>query len=175
MKVFREMKKSSSANINYLPLNNVNLWPTWKLKIKTIHAKPVAVVTCMCSAPCPCAEASLEVQRVGLWSQTWRGRSAAGHQTLASRSQTSPASLPCSRLLTSEETEDRVRGLMLCLKTYRMLIWHCKSKMQSKETDAWIEFHQFWKLHHLLGQKHPRNKLIYLRNKGQYLNKQRNN
>lgn len=61
--------------------------------------------TCTCSAPCPCAAAFLEVQRVGLWSQTWKGRSAAGHQTRASRNQTSPASLPCSRWPTSAGTK----------------------------------------------------------------------
>lgn len=78
-------------------LRKVHLWPTWKLILK--------YTTCTCSAPCPCAAAFLEVQRVGLWSQTWKGRSAAGHQTRASRNQTSPASLPCSRWPTSAGTK----------------------------------------------------------------------
>ena len=74
-------------------------------KNKTCHRS--FCITCMCSAPCPCAAASLVVRRGGLGSQTWRGRSAAGRRTPASGSQTSPAYPPCSRWPTSEDTQER--------------------------------------------------------------------
>lgn len=123
-------------------------WPTG-----ITHATAVAVVTCMCSAPCPCAAASLGVQRGGLWSQTWRGRSAADHQILASRSQTSPASPPCSRWPTSEgyRGEEETRwGVSIAVQNMSSV--HSALRVQNaKQRKGWMAFISFesflWSCH----------------------------